>query len=103
LRGDTADPSNTVRSFVLAQPGLAHVDVASDLDLLRKLVETIGLDHDQLRAPRWSHVGACLGHGSGVSQAICNALGLDPDKLVGGEDEPDEPDEAGDAETPEES
>ena len=71
----------TVRDYVLDQRGLAHVTVDSDRDLLRRLVENIGTD----RPPRarWAHVVQQLGHGSGVSIAICKALGLDPDEEVG--------------------
>ena len=73
--------SHTIRDLVRAQPGLAHVDVAQDLALLQRLVESCG-DHLP-QAPLWSHVGGVLGHGSGVSQAICRVLALDPDRMVG--------------------
>jgi hypothetical protein len=75
------DATTTVRDFVLANPRLSHVTVDSDLDLLRRLVRLIG--HERLPAPRWSHVSQSLGHGSGVSSAICRALGFDPDEIVG--------------------
>ena len=60
---------------------IPHAKVATDRDLLSRLIETIGAD--RRRAPRWSHVGAMLGHGSGVSTAICDAVGSDPDEMVG--------------------
>lgn len=71
----------TVHDYVVEQPGLAHVTVLDDHALLAELVRTVGFG--RMKAPRWSHVGACLGHGSGVSFAICNALALDPNELVG--------------------
>lgn len=45
------------------------------------------------RGPRWSHVGAALGHGSGVSQALCRACGVDPDEILGSEEDGDDRDE----------
>jgi hypothetical protein len=36
------------------------------------------------QAPRWSHVGAATGHGSGYSAAICAEFGADPDEIIGG-------------------
>lgn len=78
----------TVHAYVLAQPGLAHCTVLDDRALLTELVRTSGFG--RVKAPRWSHVGACLGHGSGVSAAICEALGLDPNEQVGDDDEPAE-------------
>lgn len=78
---DVRRSGTNVRDYVHAQTGLAHADVASDRDLLRKLIENIG---DGLGPfPRWSHVSALVGHGSGVSQAICRALDLDPDEVIG--------------------
>lgn len=73
--------TTTVRDAVLSMPGLGHVEVASDRDMLRKLVEGIGSERPP--APRWAHVMARLGHGSGVSAGICRALDLDPDEIVG--------------------
>lgn len=73
--------SATVRDFVLAQPGLAHVTIDTDRELLRTLIENIG--DNRTEKPRWAHVKDALGHGSGVSQSICRALGLDPDEQVG--------------------
>ncbi len=35
------------------------------------------------RRARWSHVGAMIGHGSGVSQALCRACSVDPDEMLG--------------------
>jgi hypothetical protein len=71
----------SVAREVGAQPGLGHVSVTDDRGLLRTLVERIGVGRS--RAPRWSHLGAVLPHGSGVCAAICCALGLDPDEEVG--------------------
>ena len=60
-------------------------DLAVEVDrvLLARMVRDCGTN-STLRAPRWSHVGDVLGHGSGVSAAICTALGVDPHELVGG-------------------
>ena len=69
----------TVRAAVLAAPGLAHVQIDTDIGLLRTLIQSIGRSDRPRGVPLWSHVGARLGHGSGVSWAICAALGLDPD------------------------
>jgi hypothetical protein len=73
-----------VRDFVLAQNGLSHITLPSDTELLRRFCKNAGFDGP--RHPRWSIVGSILGHGSGVSWAICKALGLDPDEYVGSEE-----------------
>ncbi len=70
-----------VAGCVKAVPGLEHVRVDSDVQLLRRLVARVG--HDARRAPRWVHVQEYLHYGSGVCQEICVVLGYDPHALVG--------------------
>jgi hypothetical protein len=47
-------------------------------DGLRRVIRNAGV-YSPLRRARWSHVAAVLGHGSGVSQALCRNCGVDPD------------------------
>ena len=77
----------SIAEIVRAHPALARVHIASDRELLRALVRSVGRDGE--RRPRWSHVGAVLGHGAGVSQAICRALDLDPHEVLGTDPEAD--------------
>ena len=79
---DAAANGATVRASVLAHPNLAHVTVDTDVALLRRTVLAAGRRQIPPRA-QWSVVSALLSHGSGVSWAICKALGLDPDEIVG--------------------
>ena len=65
---------------------IPHASVASDRELLRRALMALRPDPGQTDLPRWSLVGSALGHGSGVSAAICRALDLDPDELVSGAD-----------------
>ena len=71
---------------------LRHVPVRSDRDLLTRAIKSAG--HDGPRRVRWAAVSDLLGHGSGVSYALCLAAGLDPDEMVGAE--PDEVDDVDD-------
>ena len=85
----TVTPEDIVRSFALAFPpsstvalavkaSIPHADVADDRELLRRAL--LALHGTERRGtPMWSTVHGALGHGSGVSTAICRALGLDPD------------------------
>jgi len=79
LRAERAEWLSTVAHAVRATPGLEHVVVGFDRDLLRRALLDLRPRRGQGKLPRRSVVGAALGHGAGVSAAICRALGIDPD------------------------
>ena len=59
----------------------------TDDQLLDRMIRIAAQGHGQPSAPRWSHVGRVTGHGSGFSSSLCRAAGLDPNEIVGIDDE----------------
>lgn len=70
----------SVMDAVREQPGMGHVSGA-DVDLVRRIIDN-GLGW-QRNEPRWAWVARLTGHGSGVSEAICRVVGVDPDETGG--------------------
>ena len=69
--------ADELRDYVRAHTTGVEVDA---IEILRTIVTHLGRAG---HGPRWSILGSLCGHGSGVSFAICKALGLDPDEDVG--------------------
>jgi hypothetical protein len=82
LEAEADGVARGVARYVTGQPGLDHVDVDPDRDLLRRALLALRPRRGEGPSPRWSLVRNALHHGSGVSQAICLALGIDPDEVV---------------------
>lgn len=66
--------------FDLVRAEHPHVTQTS-IGLVRHLITCAF--YGSRRGPRWSHVGTMFGHGSGVSQALCRACGVDPYEMLG--------------------
>jgi hypothetical protein len=82
LEAEAARAGRWVARYVTQQPGLDHVTVDPDRDLLRRALLALRPGRGEKGRPRWWFVHHALLHGSGVSQAICLALGIDPDEVV---------------------
>lgn len=68
--------------------GFAPTYDCTDRELILRAVRVAGAGGP--RCTRRAAVGAIFGHGSGFSHAICQAAGVDPDEMVGHEQESDE-------------
>jgi len=64
-----------------------HVKV-TDADLVDSAVRNAG--RCGAKMARWAAVKEVFGHGSGVSESLCRACGLDPDEMVGDDGEGEE-------------
>jgi hypothetical protein len=62
--------------------GIPNAEVASDAALLRRALLALRPGVGERPRVRWALVSEALTHGSGVSHAVCVALGIDPDEQV---------------------
>ena len=76
-----ASPAAKARAYI---PSLTMTDT----DLVRHAIESAGRLEYRMR--RVSAVDAALNCGDGVAAALCRAIGLDPDEMVGTDGEGEE-------------
>ena len=91
------DYAKLKQAATAAHPGMMVVeagDVLNLLDLVERVVRNAG--HRQPAGMRWGHVTRVFGVGSTRAVAMCRVHGLDPDEVVGvEEDEGDDMERAG--------